>query len=119
MLLEEPDADALLDRALAASSLHLSAASRLELCLVSEGGRISSEPPEVEGLLRQLAVVVVPFDLNQLHWALKGWQQFGKGRHAAALNLGDCFAYGLAMTLDLPLLFKGEDFCSTDVKVAR
>ena len=119
MLLEEPDAEPLMDRALAAPVLHLSAASRLELSLALEGGRLSAEPPEVEALLRHLAIVMVPFDQNQLHWALKGWRQFGKGRHPAALNLGDCFAYGLAMTLELPLLFKGEDFSSTDVKVAH
>jgi len=61
----------------------------------------------------------VPFDDNHLQWALHGWRHYGKGRHQAALNLGDCFSYGLAKTLDAPLLFKGEDFQYTDVKVAR
>lgn len=118
LLLEEPDAEPLLDQALAAPMLHFSAASRLELALVTEGGRFNAEPAEVEALLNSLGVAVVPFDQNQLHWAVQGWRRFGKGRHKAGLNLGDCFAYGLAMALDLPLLFKGEDFGSTDVKVA-
>jgi ribonuclease VapC len=47
-----------------------------------------------------------------------GWRRFGKGRHPAALNLGDCFSYGLARVLDAPLLFKGDDFAATDVKRA-
>jgi ribonuclease VapC len=61
----------------------------------------------------------VPFDPHHLHRALQGWRRYGKGRHPAGLNLGDCFSYGLALALDLPLLFKGEDFAGTDVKVAQ
>ena len=53
-----------------------------------------------------------------MHWALQGWRRYGKGRHPAALNLGDCFSYGLAMALEAPLLFKGEDFALTDVQRA-
>jgi ribonuclease VapC len=118
LLLQEPEAEALLDLAARATALHLSAASRLELTLVAESRRIGTEAAEVDQLLRSLAVSVVPFDQNQLHWALKGWRLFGKGHHQAGLNLGDCFSYGLAMALALPLLFKGEDFRNTDVKVA-
>ncbi len=58
------------------------------------------------------------FDANQLRWALHGWQYYGKGRHRAGLNFGDCFSYVLAMALNRPLLFKGDDFSQTDVKVA-
>ena len=72
-----------------------------------------------QALLNNLRVQVLPFDTNQLNWALHGWRHYGRGRHKAALNLGDCFSYGLAKTLDTPLLFKGEDFQYTDVKVAR
>mgnify|MGYP006274994911 CR=1 FL=1 len=118
LLMQEPEADDLLERAIGAAALYLSVASRLELTLVSEGRRIGEEAAEVEQLLRSLDVRVVPFDENQLQWALQGWRQFGKGRQPAGLNLGDFFSYGLAMTLNLPLLFKGEDFLSTDVKVA-
>ena len=58
------------------------------------------------------------FYANHLRWALHCWQSYGKGRHRAGLNFGDCFSYGLAMALDRPLLFKGDDFSQTDVKVA-
>jgi len=53
-----------------------------------------------------------------MRWALQGWRHYGKGRHRAALNLGDFFSYGLAKAMDAALLFKDEDFPYTDVKVA-
>lgn len=119
LLLQEPEAEGLLQVAASAATLHLSAATRLELSLVAEGTRNGSEPAEVDQLLLALGVAVVPFDQNQLHWALQGWRRFGKGRrHRAGLNLGDCFSYGLAMALEAPLLFKGSDFGLTDVAVA-
>ncbi len=74
---------------------------------------------ELELLLSRARVQPIPFDANHLHWALHGWRHYSRGHHKAALNLGDCFSYGLAKALDAPLLFKGEDFSYTDVKVAR
>jgi ribonuclease VapC len=118
LLLQEPEAEGLLQVAASAEVLRLSAATRLELSLVAEGSRAGSEPAEVDQLLLALGVVVVPFDQNQMHWALQGWRRYGKGRDRAGLNLGDCFSYGLAMALKAPLLFKGADFGRTDVAVA-
>ena len=74
--------------------------------------------PELELLLSRANLQTVAFERSHLHWALQGWRQFGKGRHRACLNLGDCFSYGLAVALDLPLLFRADDFARTDVKVA-
>ena len=119
LLLLEPEAEDLLDLAARAERVQLSAATRLELTLVAEGSRFNSTSSEIEALLNNLRVQVLPFDANHLHWALHGWRHYGRGRHKAALNLGDCFSYGLAKALDAPLLFKGEDFQDTDVKVAR
>jgi len=118
LLPQETEAEPLLAVAAEASVVHLSAASRVELGLVSESSRHGIEDNEVEQLLLTLGVQVVPFDQHHRHWALQGWRQFGKGRHRAGLNLGDCFSYGLAMALNVPLLFKGNDFAHTDVKVA-
>jgi ribonuclease VapC len=73
---------------------------------------------DLELLLSRAEIRPLAFDANHLRWALRGWQSYGKGRHRAGLNLGDCFSYGLAMALDRPLLFKGDDFSQTDVKVA-
>jgi ribonuclease VapC len=115
LLLQESDAEVLLDAATQAAVVHLSAASRLELGLVAESERHGIEASEVEQLLLALRVEVMPFDQHQLHWALEGWRRYGRGRHRAGLNLGDCFSYGLARALDAPLLFKGDDFAATDV----
>ena len=118
LLLQESEAEVLLDTATRATVVHLSAASRLELGLVAESERHSVDATEVEQLLLALRVEVVPFDQQQLHWALEGWRRYGKGRHRAGLNLGDCFSYGLAKALAAPLLFKGDDFAATDVLAA-
>lgn len=118
LLLQESDAEVLLDAATRAAVVHLSAASRLELGLVAESERHGIEAAEVEQLLLALRVEVMPFDQHQLHWALEGWRRYGKGRHRAGLNLGDCFSYGLAKALNAPLLFKGDDFGATDVLAA-
>jgi ribonuclease VapC len=114
LLLQESDAEALLDAAARAAVVHLSTASRLELGLVAESERHGIEATEVEQLLLALRVEVMPFDQSQLHWALQGWRRYGKGRHRAGLNLGDCYSYGLAKALNAPLLFKGNDFAATD-----
>ena len=50
--------------------------------------------------------------------ALEGWRRYGKGCHPAALNFGDCFSYGLARSLQVPVLFKGDDFAATDLEPA-
>jgi ribonuclease VapC len=55
---------------------------------------------------------------NSWCWALSGWCRYGKCRHRAGLNLGDCFSYGLAKALQAPLLFKGTDFAATDIAAA-
>jgi ribonuclease VapC len=67
--------------------------------------------PAVHAMARERAELHV-------HWALEGWRRYGKGRHRAGLNLGDCFSYGLAKVLNAPLLFKGDDFAATDVLAA-
>jgi ribonuclease VapC len=66
----------------------------------------------------RIAPEIVPLTADQAQLARDGWRRFGKGRHKAALNLGDCFAYALAMERNQPLLFKGDDFAQTDVKRA-
>ena len=87
------------------------------------------QEPQTEGLLDQAArtenvllsnihAQVMPINADQMRWTMHGWRHYGKGRHKAALNLGDCFCYGPAKATDAPLLLKGEDFQYTDVKVA-
>lgn len=61
---------------------------------------------------------MVPFDEVHARAAITAWRRFGQGRHPAALNVGDCLAYATAKVADVALLFKGEDFPQTDVRVA-
>ena len=99
-------------------NIYLSSASYVELFVVV----FRRLPPEavgkVEALLHQQDIQIVPFDEAQASIAREAYRRFGKGRHPAALNFGDCFSYALAKHLNEPLLFKGEDFRQTDVLVA-
>ena len=63
----------------------------------------------------KIGAEIIAVDAEQADAARRAWRRFGRGRHAAGLNYGDCFAYALAMTRGEPLLFKGGDFAKTDV----
>jgi len=67
-------------------------------------------------LLYRARVEIVPVDEDQAQIARSAWRRFGKGRHPAALNYGDCFAYALAKSRSAPLLFVGDDFAQTDIE---
>ena len=81
----------------------------LETRLGDAGGR------EFDLWLLKLGAEIVAVDAEQMDAARRAWRRYGKGRHPAALNYGDCFSYALALTRGEPLLFKGEDFAATDV----
>jgi ribonuclease VapC len=93
----------------------LSAASALETSIVLESRRGEVAGREFDLFLHRLDIQIVAVDATQLEVARSGWRRYGKGRHPAALNFGDCFAYALAKTSGEPLLAKGEDFPKTDV----
>ena len=69
----------------------------------------------VYGFVEQSRAEVVVIDAEIGRSALRAFERFGRGRHPAALNMGDCFAYACARSLDIPLLFKGDDFGQTDI----
>ena len=96
----------------------LSAATLLETGIVLEcrGGEAAGR--ELDLLLHRARIEVVPVDSDQVEIARAAFRLYGKGRHPAALNFGDCFSYALAMATGEPLLFKGEDFARTDVAPA-
>jgi ribonuclease VapC len=82
-------------------------------------GRIGEEGLErLDRLIVEFDLRRVAVDLRQAQAAREAWMRFGKGNSPARLNLGDCFSYALARTLNRPLLFKGGDFLRTDVAVA-
>ncbi|MBI5165126.1 MAG: type II toxin-antitoxin system VapC family toxin [Magnetospirillum sp.] len=104
-------------RALAeASGCCLSAVSHLEAALVVTARKGAAALEDLDALVARAGIVVVPFDLRQAEIAREAFRRFGKGRHPAALNFGDCAAYALAADRDLPLLFKGSDFSQTDLR---
>jgi len=73
---------------------------------------------EVEAYIRPFGITVAPIEPAMTAAAVDAYQRFGKGRHPAGLNFGDCFAYACARQLDMPLLYKGDDFSRTDIETA-
>jgi len=118
ILLREPPAEPLLAAVLAAASRRVSAGSVLEASLVLVARLGDQGDLELDGLMRELVLEIVPVTAEQLRIARDAGIQFGKSRHAAGLNYGDLFSYSLAASLGEPLLFVGDDFSKTDVSVA-
>ena len=119
LLKSEPGWEALAARLPAGASRLPSVAGRGELSLV-----VAGRPGDAATLafldrfLQTAAIERRPVDEPQARLAREAFLRFGKGRHPAGLNFGDCFAYALARTLDAPLLFVGDDFARTDVRPA-
>jgi ribonuclease VapC len=99
----------------AADSVALSVASFVETSIVIEARHGAEGLRALDRFLERAGIVVAGVDLEQGRAARDAFSRFGKGRHAASLNFGDCFSYALATVLGEPLLFKGEDFARTDV----
>lgn len=118
ILQQEPEAERFTALLSEAPEVAVSAATLLELGIVAEGKAGVAIRSRVDRLLADAEAEVVPFTEAQARLALEAWRRFGKGRHKAALNFGDCFAYALARERNAPLLFKGTDFSETDVKAA-
>lgn len=118
ILLGESDAPALLAALKAAARIGLCAPNRTELLLVMQS-RLGD--PGVERAKRFLAleqVQTAPLSEALADTAADAYRRFGKGRHLAGLNFGDCFSYALASREQVPLLFKGDDFSKTDLRFA-
>lgn len=96
----------------------LSAVTRVELSCVIEGRKGEAGRADLDALLAVMAAEIVGVTPQHAELAITAFRRFGKGRHRAGLNIGDCFAYALAKAADLPLLFKGDDFVHTDIRVA-
>jgi len=115
ILASEPDSELYVQAISRAPRCRISAGNFIELSIVLE----SQFPPEVlqqcEALFRRVGIEIEPVTAGQAHLARQAFHDFGKGRHAAGLNFGDCFAYALAKDKGEPLLFKGNDFKRTDI----
>lgn len=117
ILFDEPDAAALEGKIANDPMRLMSAATFLEATIVIEARLGDPGGREFELWLHRAEVEILPVDAEQADMARRAWRRFGRGRHPAGLNYGDCFSYALAATHDEPLLFRGDDFTKTDVKV--
>jgi len=118
ILLGEPDAERFA-RALGNAPVRLlSAVTRVELSLVIEGRKGETGRADLELLLRDGGFDIVSVTAQQAEIAIDAFRRFGRGRHRAGLNIGDCFSYALAAAADHVLLFKGNDFIHTDIRSA-
>jgi ribonuclease VapC len=101
-----------------ADRILLGAANKLEVMMVATGHYGLDGKQVAQALLDRCNIRVVPVTEDLADLATDAFMRFGKGRHKADLNFGDCMAYALAKSLDAPLLYKGEDFSKTDIKSA-
>jgi ribonuclease VapC len=116
ILFNEPEAPDLERRIVEDPVRLISAGTLLETAIVVEARLGDAGGREFDLWLQRVGVEIVPVDAEQADLARRAWRQFGKGRHAAGINYGDCFSYALAINRDEPLLFKGADFSKTDVR---
>jgi ribonuclease VapC len=115
VLLDEPERAEFVSRIEQADRRLVSAMSVLEAAMVLEGRMGDDAGHDLDLFIRRAALEVVPFDDEQLGHARSAFRRYGKGRHTAGLNFGDCASYALAQWSGEPLLFKGTDFAATDV----
>ncbi|HMN70233.1 MAG TPA: type II toxin-antitoxin system VapC family toxin [Rhodoblastus sp.] len=115
--LDEPESEPF-SRIISINRCLLAAPTALESHLVLSGRAPASAAKFMDVFLAREAVNLVPFDGDLLEIARHAFDRFGRGRHAAALNFGDCFAYALAKAHNAPLLYKGGDFALTDIRAA-
>jgi len=119
VLLNEVNAAHIAQAIESSSQRLLSAANLLEASIVIESRKGEAGGRELDLLLYRAAIEVVAVDQDQAEIARIAWRRFGKERHPAGLNYGDCFAYALARARQLPLLFQGDDFSRTDIDGVR
>lgn len=115
ILLAEPERRAFIEAIVAADTRLIGAPTMLETGMVVLSRSGEGRLQDMRDFLARGAVEVVPFGPEHATLALDAFRRFGKGRHRAGLNLGDCFSYALAQATGEPLLFKGDDFPHTDI----
>jgi ribonuclease VapC len=115
VLLLEPEAEQFLNQLIDADDLYISTVSLVETAMVIEYKKGQIGADKLDELLAELTPNMVEFDQKQAALARSAWREYGKGRHPAKLNFGDCCSYALAKHLSKPLLYKGNDFSQTDL----
>ena len=118
ILLEEPEHQRLFDKAANAELTIVGTPVALETVMVLSGRSDKDPRFLLASLLRTMAAEIVPFTEEHYDAAVSAFLRYGKGRHPAGLNFGDCMSYALARVSGLPLLYTGTDFSKTDIQSA-
>lgn len=115
ILFDEPERSRLIHQIKIAEKRLISASTLLECEIVVQARKGILGRNQLELFIHEAKIIIVPFDQAQVNFAIRAWQDYGKGQHPAGLNFGDCFSYALAKATGEPLLFKGVDFAQTDI----
>jgi len=118
ILFEEHDADLFLGKLAQAKSRQASVVSYVEASMLMISRRGTGAENELDLMVSEADIAIVSVDFDQAKLASAAFRKYGKGRHPAGLNFGDCFSYALAKSCARPLLFTGLDFAKTDVDLA-
>jgi ribonuclease VapC len=115
----EPERRSFIEAIEAADSRLMSVATFVEISIVIEARHGAEGIRDLDHFISRAGIELVAVDAEHGKAARGAYSRFGKGRHRAGLNYGDCYSYALAMLAGEPLLFKGEDFCHTDVPIVN
>jgi len=118
ILFDEPEAREFEQRIAADPVRLISAATVLETGIGIESKLGDGGGAELDLWLHKVGVEIVPVSAGHADQARRAWRRYGKGRHPAGLNFGDCFSYAVAALTGEPLLFTGNDFIQTDIQAA-
>ncbi|MDE0177072.1 MAG: type II toxin-antitoxin system VapC family toxin [Gammaproteobacteria bacterium] len=118
ILQAEPENQLLAEAIEAVSRPTISVVSFVEASIVLDARHGAEGRDRLDRVIRESRMEIAPVDLEQAQIAREAFRDFGKGRHPARLNFGDCFVYALARQRGEPLLFKGDDFTRTDIRAA-
>jgi ribonuclease VapC len=119
ILFDEDDARIYAEAITKADSCRISAATFVEIAIVVEAQTKNSGSRQLDAFFRRAGIAIEPVTEEQAHIARQAFIDFGKDRHPAGLNYGDCFSYALSRVTREPLLFKGKDFAKTDLIAAH
>ena len=119
ILQREPERRSFIEAIESADSARVSVASFVEASIVIEARYGAEGLRDLDRFISRASIELIPVDQEQGQLARSAFSSFGKGRHRAGLNFGDCFSYAAAISLREPLLFKGDDFMHTDVPIFK
>ena len=118
ILFKESEAERLAAMIRDTDATAIAAPTLLETAIVAEGRTLPGMAEKLDALMGAIRPEIVPFTAAHASLARDAWRRYGKGRHKAGLNLGDCFSYALAKERGQALLFKGDDFAATEIEPA-